>query len=270
MKKYNFPYSITSRMYIFNAKSPLGEYYRLLLDNRIFINDSPFHEAEDISQEMKVLGLDLIADRLSVSLNVLTVGLERFLNQLDRNMCLLLNGVDGIRWPPASGRWPHVPRSKPYNFFYYKIDHVINHWHCILGITIKHQKLKLVKDCIQFRHVWSHCAGVVSQEDVRKFKYYKVKKGVILLPSYDGYNDMCIALKEFAQSVNDQLGIAMLSRLRRSVFSWSWKSDKKLFISILDCFSWFGALKCDLRLAKELYKKVQMNTYDFNQYFQPL
>ena len=45
----------------------LGEYYRLLLDNRIFINDSPFHEAEDISQEMKVLGLDLsLIDYLSL------------------------------------------------------------------------------------------------------------------------------------------------------------------------------------------------------------
>jgi hypothetical protein len=269
MKKTAFPYSRVTRAYYFDIHSPLGEYARLHGDYFLGPQDSPNHGKPELGQDAVSSGLELLVNEMAVSLNIAVVGLERFMNQLDRAMCGELDGKHGIKWPSTKTRFPAVPNSKPFGFYYYNIRAVLKHWGRIFGNTIKNKNTKKISDCIQFRHIWSHNAGFVDSDSAKKFKFFRVHKNSFLTPGYSGYKDLYTSTWRFAHDINETMGALVLKRLRQTTFTKSWKKDKGLFMSVLRCFSWFGAMKQDLKLAKGLYEMVLVGKYNFSSIFEP-
>jgi hypothetical protein len=244
-------------MYFWNTKSPLGSYVKLYSD--FYISN----QQETIESK----GIELRSNELAISLNILIVGVEKYLNSLDRELCKILNGKFGFSWPSTNSKWPQKSVSKPYNFYYYDIKKVLSHWNRYLNLRISYKGIRKVIDCVQFRHIWSHCAGVVDYKNMKKFHYFKVKENELLYPNYAGYNDLVQTLWNFVKEINNALGIELLKKLRKDGFTCMWKSDKKLFISIMDAFSWFGALKQNNELAKKMYQYVKIRKYVFSGLF---
>jgi hypothetical protein len=268
MKKIAFPYSRVTRAYYFDIHSPLGEYSRLHGDHFIGLHDSPNYGKTELGKDAVLSGLEFLLNELAISLNIAVVGLERFLNQLDRVMCKALNGMHGLKWPNTKSGFPTASSSKPFGFYYYKVHAVFKHWEKIFGIKLRNKNTKKVVDCIQFRHVWSHCAGFVDRENAKLFKYFRVQKNSYLTPGYAGYKELYMAIWRFAHDINEMMGVTVLKKLRGAVFTRSWSKDKRLFMSMLRCFSWFGATKQDLKLARGLYKMVMGGKYNFASLFE--